>query len=111
MLTFYEKHVDYVLSLYLIVRLLTDTSLILPATKVQLRGRRPPLLASRIFYYLYFPFSPICRSLEEDDDVWTRTRQEAANLSATINEILGSYDPKLRPNAGGKSFQLPLHMQ
>lgn len=50
---------------------------------------------------LFFPF---CRSLEEDDDDWTRTRQEASNLSATINEILGSYDPKLRPNAGGESI-------
>ena len=50
------------------------------------------------------PYFPIDRSLEEDDNVWTRTRQEAANLSATINEILGSYDPKLRPNAGGESL-------
>ena len=33
---------------------------------------------------------------------WEQSQQEAANLSATINEILDSYDSKLRPNAGGK---------
>lgn len=39
--------------------------------------------------------------MEEDED-WIRGKEEAANLSSTINEILANYDPKLRPNAGGK---------
>ena len=53
-------------------------------------------------------FSLVLRSLEEDDEDWTRSQQEAANLSSTINEILSSYDRKLRPNAGGEfSFPLP----
>ena len=42
------------------------------------------------------------RSVEESDEDWERGQQEAANLSATINGILGSYDRKLRPNAGGE---------
>lgn len=42
------------------------------------------------------------RSLNNDGRDWEQSQQEAANLSATINEILDSYDSKLRPNAGGK---------
>ena len=113
MLSFYEKLLTYklVISFYLIIRLLSEPSFILPAAdKKSICAQTSSSQAfSVICTFLFFL---ICRSLEEDDDVWTRTRQEAANLSASINEILGSYDPKLRPNAGGESvLYVPFHMQ
>lgn len=115
------------MSFYLIIRLLSKPSLILSAAnkivytfllkRTQFFSMSISAHASTVCLK-HFPWSVpsffflICRSLEDDDDVWTRTRQEAANLSASINEILGSYDPKLRPNAGGESaLWLPLHMQ
>ncbi|XP_068743501.1 gamma-aminobutyric acid receptor subunit beta-3-like [Montipora capricornis] len=36
---------------------------------------------------------------------------EAVNLSATINEILHSYDPRLRPNAGGKPVEVTVEIK
>lgn len=50
------------------------------------------------------------RSLEEDED-WVRGKEEAANLSSTINEILANYDPKLRPNAGGEPVEITVEIK
>ncbi|KAL9983115.1 hypothetical protein ACROYT_G005244 [Oculina patagonica] len=51
------------------------------------------------------------RSVVEDDEDWARSQQEAANLSASINEILGSYDRKLRPNAGGEPVEVTVEIK
>lgn len=71
--------------------------------------KKTNLLPIQRINYSSFPFSipftflTVHRSLDDDDEDWTLRRQEATNLSSTINEILGSYDRKLRPNAGGES--------
>ena len=44
----------------------------------------------------------LSRSLDDGDDDWRMSQIEADNLSTVINEILASYDPRLRPYAGGK---------
>jgi len=51
------------------------------------------------------------RSINEGEKDWERSRQEAANLSATINAILESYDRKLRPNAGGKPVEVTVEVK
>ncbi|KAK2572519.1 Gamma-aminobutyric acid receptor subunit beta-1 [Acropora cervicornis] len=51
------------------------------------------------------------RSLDEGDDDWRVSQIEAANLSAVINEILASYDPRLRPYAGGKPVEVTVEIK
>lgn len=51
------------------------------------------------------------RSLEDKEGDWEHDRMESANLSATINEILASYDPKLRPNAGGDPVKVTVEIK